>query len=92
MNGHKLAREIVKKHGVDRYTTPEAAILKLVEEVGELVREFNKGWGSHEFDLTKFAKEYGDIGISLHLLGDKMGLNLIDEMQNVVSNETRRFA
>lgn len=92
MNGHDLAKEIIRKHGVDRYPSPEAKLLKLAEEVGELVREFNKGWGSHEFDVNKFAKEYADVGLTLYQIGNHFYLNLEDEMLTVVNKETRKFA
>lgn len=92
MNGHDLAEEIIRKHGIDRYTTPEAKLLKLAEEVGELVREFNKGWGSHEFDIHAFAKEYADVGLTLYQIGNHFNLNLEDEMLAVVNGDNRKFA
>jgi len=34
--GHELARELIAKHGVDRYPTPAANFRKLLDEAGEL--------------------------------------------------------
>ena len=92
MNGHDLAREIIRKHGRDRYPTADLNLLKLVEEVGELAAaalEFGDDPSDESYDHLR--KEYGDAGIALHALGDKLGLNLLDEMHDVVMKETRRF-
>lgn len=88
MNGHDLAREIIAKHGVDRYPTAVLNMLKLVEELGELAGELLAGGGSSS-DAVR--KEYADVGLSLYALGDKLGLNLEAEMTAVVDGETRRF-
>lgn len=94
MNGHDLAKEIIHKHGVDRYPTIDASLLKLVEEVGELVREFNRRVTNKDglVDVNKFAKEYADVGLTLFEIGNKMYLNLEDEMLTVVNNDNRKFA
>jgi NTP pyrophosphatase (non-canonical NTP hydrolase) len=86
MSGHETAREIVAKHGVDRYPTDALAVIKLAEELGELAAAFL------DDDAAAIRKEYGDVGIALHLLGDKLGLDLETEMRAVVDGETRRFA
>lgn len=88
MNGHDLVRRIIAKHGKDRYPTPEPALLKLVEELGELVQEYLRP----DCDMARVRKEYGDVGLALYGLGNVLGLNLEDEMCEVVENETRRFA
>jgi NTP pyrophosphatase (non-canonical NTP hydrolase) len=84
--GHELAREIIAKHGKDRYPDAGLALLKVMEELGELVQAYLRGDNSEHV-----RKEYGDVGIALYALGDRLGLNLDDEMHLVVSNETRRF-
>ena len=86
MSGHALAREIIAKYGVDRYPTTELSVIKLAEEFGELAGAILLG------DDAAIRKEYGDVGISLHLLGDKLNLDLEAEMTAVVDSETRRFA
>ncbi len=85
--GQQLARELIAKHGVDRYPTAELNALKVVEELGELVAEILKAGG----DPDRIRKEYADTGLALHALGGKLGLNLDDEMAAVVDGETRRF-
>lgn len=92
MNGHDLARAVIEKHGKDRYPTADLNLLKLVEEVGKLAAaalEFTADSRTENWDHLR--KEYGDVGIALHALGDKLGLNLMDEMHDVVMNETRKF-
>lgn len=86
--GHDLVREIINKHGVDRYPAPMTALLKVLEESGELSKEINTPYPN----ANKIAKEYGDVGLALYGLGDKLGLNLQECMENVVDNETRVFA
>jgi NTP pyrophosphatase (non-canonical NTP hydrolase) len=88
VSGHDLAREIVKKHGVDRYPTAELTLLKLAEEVGELIQAYLRDGA----DLEHIRKEYADVGLVLYGLGDDFDLNLDEEMKRVVDGETRRFA
>jgi NTP pyrophosphatase (non-canonical NTP hydrolase) len=87
-DGHDLARELLRKHSVDRYPTIEQKLLKLVTEVGELVDAHMKP----DKDVNDFAKEYADVGLTLYHIGNAMYLNLEEEMLKVVSNETRKFA
>ena len=87
MNGHDLAEEIIRKHGVDRYPTVELTLIKLQEEIGEFIHEYLR-----EKDIHKMAKEYADTGICLYRLGSILNLDLIEEMCNVVNKETRKFA
>lgn len=84
-SGHDLVREIIAKHGVDRYPTVELIMMKLTEELGELARELLRG------DGEAARKEYGDVGLTLHALGNRLGYNLDAEMFAVVDGETRRF-
>jgi NTP pyrophosphatase (non-canonical NTP hydrolase) len=93
-DGHDLAREIIRKHGVDRYPSHPSNYKKLLEEVGELGEAIMAALMSIQNPGRTDAvrKEYADVGISLYALGDKLGLNLIDEMRDVVKNETRSFA
>jgi NTP pyrophosphatase (non-canonical NTP hydrolase) len=82
-----LAKELIRKHGVDRYPTIELKLLKLVEEVGELIQTHLKP----EKDIHDFAKEYGDVGLTLHHIGNELYLDLYDEMLTVVNNDTRKY-
>lgn len=86
MTGHELARLIIHKHGVDRYPSTELSLLKLVEEIGELTQAILK-----EKDRVDIAKEYGDVGLCLYQLGDKLDLDLDEEMREVVAHEIRTF-
>jgi NTP pyrophosphatase (non-canonical NTP hydrolase) len=94
MNGHELARQLIAKHGVDRYPTPELAALKLTEEIGELagaiLKSARNSHGNLE-DITKVRKEFADVGLTLYALGTMLGLDLLEEMQTVVDGETRKF-
>ncbi len=87
-DGHALVREIIRKHGVNRYPTIEQQLLKLTTEVGELIDAYQKP----DKDVNDFAKEYGDVGLTLYQVGNTMYLNLEEEMLNVVNKETRKFA
>lgn len=91
--GHKLAREIIRKHGVDRYPAAARQAIKVLEEVGELLVEIGHQEGGASLAVVSaIRKEYGDAGLALHALGDKLGLDLDECMTEVVENETRRFA
>ncbi len=87
MSGHELVREIIAKHGVDRYPAAPLAVLKVMEELGELVAEILKAGA----DPERIRKEYADTGLALYGLGNVLGLNLETEMRAVVDGETRRF-
>lgn len=87
MSGHELVREIIAKHGIDRYSSSTAAFIKFIEETGELAAELLRSSNSPEV-----RKEYGDVGLALYGLGDKLGLDLEACMKAVVDGETRRFA
>jgi len=87
MSGHDLIREIVEKHGKDRYPTIDLSFMKLMEEIGELCQAILKVKSKKDV-----MKEYGDIGLSLYNLGDKMGLDLDECMKMVVDEETRKFS
>jgi NTP pyrophosphatase (non-canonical NTP hydrolase) len=87
VNGHELARSIIAKHGTDRYPTVEQQALKVTGELGELAEAILK-----DHPVEKVAKEYGDVGLALYELGNKLGLDLGACMTAVVANETRTFA
>ena len=90
--GHELAAEIIAKHGADRYPDADRNLLKLVSEVGELAdAALDYGADGSTESWEHLRKEYADVGLTLYALGSKLGLNLIEEMQQVVDSETRRF-
>jgi NTP pyrophosphatase (non-canonical NTP hydrolase) len=88
-DGHDLAAQILKIHGTDRYPHPNDNALKLGEEVGELMGAILKRAVAGNLDQVR--KEYGDVGITLFELGNKLGIDLITCMRKVVENETRTF-
>jgi NTP pyrophosphatase (non-canonical NTP hydrolase) len=85
--GHELARQLITKHGTDRYPDHVTQLLKVTEEVGELAGAILKG-----HDLGEVAKEYADVGLALYALGDKLGLDLDEMMRLTMARETRTFA
>lgn len=90
LDGHHIAREQVMKHGRDRYPTIGAQYGKLLDEVGEL----GEALIEHQpisGNTQEIREELADVGISLYNLADKLGLNLIDEMQKLVEADTRIF-
>jgi NTP pyrophosphatase (non-canonical NTP hydrolase) len=90
--GHKLIRELIAKHGIDRYPTPGLSLIKCLEELGELAREILKSQIPGGMRMTpQIRKEYADAGLALYALGDKLGLDLMSEMAAVVDGETRTF-
>jgi NTP pyrophosphatase (non-canonical NTP hydrolase) len=89
-DGHELANEIIRKHGIDRYPHPNDQALKLAAEVGELADEVLKR--AAEGNLDKVRKEYGDAGLALYELGSKLGIDLLSCMQQVIADETRDFS
>lgn len=90
--GHVLARRQIARHGRDRYPAVPSAWRKLGEEMGELgealISYAHAGTPEHR---ARIEAEYGDVGLSLHNLGDKLGLDLIRAMTAVVENDTRDF-
>lgn len=89
-SGHDLVREIIVKHGTDRYPSVELAAMKVAEELGELMAELLRGL--HEpMPSAGARKEYADVGLALYGLGNVLGLDLETEMRAVVDGETRTF-
>ncbi len=86
MSGHALARQLIAKHGIDRYPSVHAQTLKVLGELGELAEALLKG-----HDASHVAKEYADAGLALYALGDKLGIDLDAAMRRVVDEETRTF-
>jgi NTP pyrophosphatase (non-canonical NTP hydrolase) len=73
--GHDLVRKRVAEN--DRYPTVELELLKLAEEVGELVQAYLRD-GT---DLARIRREFADVGFVLLALGDRLGLDLDDEIE-----------
>lgn len=103
--GHKLAREQIRIHGKDRYPTPGAQYAKVLDELGEMAEAMiihgrgGHGHGKcqrtgHDHLLSgcpEIRAEYADVGLALYELGNKLGIDLIEAMAEVVTSDTRRF-
>jgi NTP pyrophosphatase (non-canonical NTP hydrolase) len=85
-DGHEPARDLISYHGTDRYPTVSSQAMKVTGEWGELNEAILK-----DHDRENVAKEYGDVGLALHELGNKLGLDLGHCMRDVVDRETRTF-
>lgn len=46
----------------------------------------------HDPDLTAVRQEFADVGLALHALGNKLGLDLIECMRELVDGDERVFA
>lgn len=82
----ELARVQIAGHGVDRYPTPRAQFIKLVEEVGELGKEINR-----ESKRADLEGECADVALSLYTLCAKLGIDLDRAIQAKVKDDTRTF-
>ncbi len=94
--GHQLWSEIIAKHGRDRCPTAAGQALWACGEMGELGQAIAKavdaGYDPARLgEVAAVRKEFGDAGLALYGLEGKLGLNLVNEMANVVNEETRTF-
>ena len=83
--GHELSRQQIAKHAVDRYPTPAAQFRKLLDETGELAEALI------DDAYVAIRREYADVGLSLYALGNKLGLDLIECMRELVAQDDRKF-
>jgi NTP pyrophosphatase (non-canonical NTP hydrolase) len=88
IDGHGIAAEQISKHGSDRYPTPVMQLNKLIAECTELMTEIAGDGGQVP---QRIADEYADVGLSFFELGNKLGLNALDEMKRLVREDTRTF-
>jgi NTP pyrophosphatase (non-canonical NTP hydrolase) len=86
MSGHDLSRKQIAKHGRDRYPTIAAQYSKVLDEMGELGETLIVG-----MDPEDQKREYADVGLALFELGNKLGLDLIACMAEVVDGDKRDF-
>jgi NTP pyrophosphatase (non-canonical NTP hydrolase) len=89
--GHDLAREQISKHGKDRYPTPWTQACKVAAELRELMDEINAMGPAAEVP-ERVRDEYADVGLSYFALGNKLGLDAIEEMRRLVAGDRRSFA
>lgn len=84
----ELASYQIAKHGKDRYPTPKAQFIKLVEEVGEIGKELNR---EKTINVVKMAGELADTALALYNLADKFSIDLDRAIAAKVEHDERRF-
>lgn len=90
--GHGLAQRQIAKHGLDRYPTPVLQFYKVMDELRELGAELERSRASYMVSATpEVRREYADVGLALYELGNKLGIDLITEMRELVAADRRRF-
>ena len=92
-DGHHLSREQIARHGKDRYPTIEKNLKKLAEELIELGLAIGHAAvaGTDTATDPEVRHEYADVGLAYHALGDKLRLDAIECMNELVENDTRDF-
>lgn len=75
----------IRKHGLDRYPTAQSQTLKLVEEIGELAKEVNKG------RMDRAREEAADVALALYNVAAKCGFDLDEAMRDIVDKDVRQF-
>jgi hypothetical protein len=90
--GHELSRKQIAGHGRDRYPTAAEQYAKVADELGELGAALIQHAENPDPDRAQaIREEYADTGLALYALGDKMGLDLIECMRELVSGDMRDF-
>lgn len=91
-DGHELAKRQITKHGKDRYPSPVLQFYKVLDELRELGVALERSRCSYVVVATESVRgEYADVGLALYELGNKLGINLIDEMSRLVEADDRDF-
>jgi len=97
--GGSLSALQIANHGKDRYPTPMANAEKLILEASELAGAIS----NHERGLCGFGpvhelagcppvrSELADAGLCLYALGNKLQIDPIAAMRQLVDNDRRRF-
>jgi NTP pyrophosphatase (non-canonical NTP hydrolase) len=87
----KEIHELVSKYG--GYWSPLSMLARLVEEVGELAREFNHVYGEKkrkpEEKIKSIEGEIGDILITLFCISNSLNINL-DDVYKEVTNKIKK--
>lgn len=83
MTNHELVRALIQQHGVDRYPTVQLNVMKVMEELGELVRNFLRG--------LPMVDELADVAISLYAIADKLDIDLDAAIEQKVISDHRVF-
>jgi hypothetical protein len=97
LSGHTLAAVQIRKHGKDRYPSPGYQSRKVIEEAIELLCAIREHGRFHDILCPSLAqcpnirREYADTGLALFELGNKLGLDLIECMTELVNADERTF-
>ncbi len=88
---YKIIEEWNKKHGTEH--NKDSVFPHLVEEVGELAREYNhriSNWRS-DFDKEKFSEEMCDVLIQLLVLATDYDVDLEKAFEKKIAKLRKRF-
>ncbi len=96
MNGLEEAQhkvdEYIKQNG--GYWDPNSSLLRLVEEIGELSREFNHRYGAKKKKATEAEKhledEFGDVLFVLITLANAVEVDLSQALDSVLQKYLTR--
>jgi hypothetical protein len=93
VSGAALSRMQIAKHRTDRYPAGWAQACKVNAELRELLYELDVAeYGAADGTMNDRIKaEFADVGLSLFALGNKLGLDLIECMRELVSADERTF-
>jgi len=97
--GSALSALQIASHGKDRYPTPKAQAEKLVIEAAELLGAIAEHANSRTHqrnhslaDCPLVRGELADVGLCLYALGNKVQIDPITAMRELVDRDQRRFA
>src|SRR5262249_54512815 len=94
--GHVLAGAQIARHGKDRYPTVLQQMHKVMDEAAELLgalvehAEIHGASGDY-LTCSHIKLEFADVGLALYELGNKLGLDLIYSMADLVDGDRRDF-
>lgn len=91
---HDIATALIAQHGGDRYPDVYSQVIKLAIEVKELTEALLAKHVCNQPPVLqgtedRVRSEFAQVGICLHELGNKLGLNLPIEMFNELHRDTR---
>jgi NTP pyrophosphatase (non-canonical NTP hydrolase) len=97
--GAALSALQIAKHGHDRYPTPHTNAEKVVVEAAELLGAISNherglcGYGPlHDLGVCPPVRdELADVGLCLYALGNKLQIDPIDAMRDLVDRDHRSF-
>jgi NTP pyrophosphatase (non-canonical NTP hydrolase) len=91
-------RDFVGERDWAQFHDPKNLAMLIGSEAGELVAEYrwvrNEAADAHSHDpaaRARIAAEVGDVGLSLLLLCDRIGLDLVDAMRAKLAANRRKY-